>query len=189
MAGVLMYYISQRGWRSVAQSLPQDVQRKLHLLPYPGLSSATYPSTLNKPSSDSDPQALCRSEPYTSELRLHIKGSPIPPLPCLPALKGLSPLDTALQHHRRPSNAAAPATGWALASTAQIPSSVQTATHPAPHFNMPKLCLVPPTPCTFAFCPRSTILSHNFGLQCASLLASLLVEQSPHQSGPVLLLQ
>lgn len=63
-----------------------------------------------------------------------------------------------------PSNAAALTTGWALGPAARIPSSVQTGTHPAPYFNMPKLCLVPPTPCTFAFCPWSTILSYNSGL-------------------------
>lgn len=89
------------------------------------------------------------------------EGSPLPPLPCLSLLKGLSPSITALPHHRYPSNAAALATGWGLAPTAQIPISVQTGTDSAFYFNMPKLCLVPPTPCPFAC---STVLSYNSGL-------------------------
>lgn len=154
--------------------------------PYPGQSSATYPSTLNKPSSDSDPQALCRSEPYTSELLLHIKGSLIPPLPCLPALKGLSPSDSTATSQASQQRCSS---SHRLSSCLYCSNPKQCADSYTPCTSLPKLCLVPPTPSTFAFCPRSTILSHNFGLQCASLLASLLVEQSPHHSGPVLLLQ
>lgn len=108
------------------------------------------------------------------------EGSPIPPLPYLPLLKGLSPSITALPHHRYPRNAAALATGWALAPAAQIPISMQTGTQPVPYFNMPKLCFVFPTSCIFALHLCCTILSYNSGLWCASQVTASLTVSSPN---------